>query len=66
MKKPHYKAPVAEKKIDLVKEEKAPKIQEVKVGDLTKDGFKVIDIIDANRVLVSTQTMAKVIDKKDC
>jgi hypothetical protein len=33
---------------------------------LTKDGFTVIDIVDADRVLVSTQTMAKVISKKDC
>jgi hypothetical protein len=63
MKKPYSKPVVTKEKISLVKEEQAPII---KIGDLTKDGFTVIDIVDADRVLVSTQTMAKVISKKDC
>jgi len=63
MKKPYSKPVVTKEKISLVKERELPII---KIGDLTKDGFKVIDIVDADRVLVSTQTMAKVISKKDC
>jgi len=63
MKKPSSKPVVTKEKISLVKERQLPIIN---IGDLTKDGYKVIDIVDADRVLVSTQTMAKVILKKDC
>ena len=65
MKKPFFSQKGTEEEISLVKEEKAPKIQEVKIGAITKDGYKVIEIVDADRVLVSTQTAAKVIFKKD-
>jgi len=62
MKKPSSKPVVTKEKISLVKEQALI----INIGDLTKDGYKVIDIVDADRVLVSTQTMAKVILKKDC
>ncbi|WP_347851792.1 hypothetical protein [Planktomarina sp.] len=65
MKKPYKKAPVAEKEISLVKEEKSSIIQEVKKGDITKEGMVVVDIVDADRVLVSNKNLAKVIFKKD-
>ena len=65
MKKPFFSQKVTEEEISLVKEEKSSKIQEVKIGAITKDGYKVIEIVDADRVLVSTQTAAKVIFKKD-
>jgi len=62
MKKPSSKPVVTKEKMSLVKEQALI----INIGDLTKDGYKVIDIVDADRVLVSTQTMAKVILKKDC
>jgi len=51
------------KEISLVKEEELPKI---KVGDKTKCGCIVKEILEDGRLLVSSQTTAKVIDQKDC
>jgi len=51
------------KEISLVKEEELPKI---KVGDKTKCGCIVKEILEDGRLLVSSQTTAKVIEQKDC
>lgn len=65
MKKPTRKPTTTVKEISMVKEREIPKKQLVKEGDLTKDGMKVVKVLDDGRVLVSSQTCAKVISQEE-